>query len=152
MNRKIYLLPGMTPDQRVFQKLAPCLPGCEIVDWIDPSEASSIAEYARLLADDLAVDSPCDVRGVSFGGMVAQELAPLVGATFCFVVSSIQSAEELPQTKRLLSSLPMRLRESTLGAVGLSATCLAAQISRDDSRTEVRREGWGLVPLGNSRG
>ena len=66
-------------------------------------------------------EGPCDVLGVSFGGIVAQELAPLIGADFCFVVSSIKSRGELGLGGRMLSKLPPTIRGSLFTAVGTAA-------------------------------
>lgn len=116
--RKILLLNGMTPGGRVFRRLAPLLPNCEIVEWISPECASSIADYARRLVDELEIDTPCDVLGVSFGGIVAQELASLIGAESCFVVSSISSPAELKCMNRILSRLPATLHDRMMSSAG----------------------------------
>ena len=32
----LYLLPGMTPDDRIFDRLVPLLPNSSIVNWLEP--------------------------------------------------------------------------------------------------------------------
>lgn len=105
VDRKLLLLGGMSPGGRVFRQLAPLLQGGEMVPWIEPRDCKSIASYARLLADSLDLDRPCDVLGISFGGIVAQELAAQIGAGHCFVVSSISHPSELSRKTRLLGRL-----------------------------------------------
>ena len=116
--RKLLILNGMSPGGRIFRKLSPLLPNHAIVEWIPPGGAISVADYARMLVDELEIDAPCDVLGVSFGGIVAQELAPLVGAELCFVVSSIGSSSELTNINRFFSRVPNPLLDRMLNSVG----------------------------------
>jgi len=121
MTRKLILLPGMTPSRRIFQKLVPQLADCEVIDWIAPGRAKSISDYAHKLVDQVGIDSSSDLVGVSFGGMVAQEVAKYCGSRLCFVVSSISSSAELRPTQRFLASLPQRGDLAVLSAIGAVA-------------------------------
>jgi pimeloyl-ACP methyl ester carboxylesterase len=94
--RKILLLTGMTPDHRIFERLLPLLPNAVVVDWITPAEQESIVSYAARLSRTLNDDEPVVVCGVSFGGIVARELACRLNATSCILVSSVRSPRELP--------------------------------------------------------
>jgi len=134
MTRKLLLLNGMTPGGRVFRKLCPLLSDYEVVDWIDPGDAVSVADYARRLVDEMQLDSPCDVLGVSFGGIVAQELAPLIGAELCLVVSSVTSPSELSDIGRLLGIIPDSLQGLMLNSVGRSADFWPSQPSAETVR------------------
>lgn len=118
MNRRLLLLPGMTPSRRIFEKLAPHLAGCEMIDWGQPSRAITITEYARTLVDKYGIDSTSDLLGVSFGGIVAQEIASHCGARLCFVVSSISSPAEIRPAQRVLARLPQQCQLSALRAIG----------------------------------
>ncbi len=116
--RKTLLLPGMKPGRDIFRNLTPLLHDSAIVDWIAPGDAASISDYARKLADELDLDHPCDVLGVSFGGIVAQELAPLIGAEHCFVVSSICSPQELTSMNRFFGRLPATASDRLMQTAG----------------------------------
>jgi len=121
MARKLILLNGMTPGGRVFKRLLPLIDHYQLVEWIDPIEDRSILEYAKRLHHSLGDVGECDILGVSFGGMVAQELAPLIGAKNCFIVSSIADTKELNSAHELLRMLPHHLREKLLSSVGSSS-------------------------------
>lgn len=121
MRRKLILFPGMTPSRRIFEKLKPQLDSCEIVDWIPPVRAKTIPEYAAELVAELGVDASCDLLGVSFGGIVAQEVARLLGTPLCFVVSSAGSASEFRSTQRLLARFPKCGDQTMLKTVGAIA-------------------------------
>ena len=118
MSRKLLLLPGMTPGGRVFRKLLPHLHDYKAIDWIDPQGTVSISEYAQKLADEAKIDSTYDVLGISFGGIVAQEIAPLIGSKQCFLVSSIGSRAELSPMIRALSHMPASLHNQVTKLVG----------------------------------
>lgn len=121
MTRKLVLLPGMTPSRRIFQKLAPHLVDCEVIDWIAPGRAKTISDYAHKLVDEAGIDSSSDLGGVSFGGMVAQEVAKYCGVRLCFVVSSVRSSAELRPTQRILAHLPQCGDLAVLGVIGAVA-------------------------------
>lgn len=122
MTPKLFLLNGMGGGPQIFRKLAPLLPRCELVEWMSPKNGASIPEYARQLAERIETDQPCDVLGVSFGGIVAQELAPLIGAKHCFVVSSINSASELSFGVKTMRMLPAEARISLMKSAGRIAS------------------------------
>jgi len=106
MVRKLILLNGMTPGGRIFKKLLPLIDNYEVVEWVDPETDISIQEYAKRIEREVGNVGECDILGVSFGGIVAQEVAPLIGAKNCFIVSSITDLDELNLLHRTLSCLP----------------------------------------------
>ena len=93
--QKILLLTGMTPDHRIYDRLLPLLPTAIVVDWIPPTEHESIVSYADRLSRTVNHDEPMVVCGVSFGGIIARELACRLNATSCVLISSSRS--NLPQ-------------------------------------------------------
>jgi pimeloyl-ACP methyl ester carboxylesterase len=105
------------------------LPRARLVDWIEPLAGEAILDFAQRLARTISPDHKADILcGVSFGGIVAQELAPLMGAKRCMLISSIRSTDELPpglkRAGRVLSPAP----ELLLRLVGDSARCCPAAI------------------------
>lgn len=78
----------------------------------------SISEYAAELVVEFGIDASCDLVGVSFGGMVAQEVAKFLGTPLCFVVSSAGSSSEYRLTQRLLACLPQGGDQAILRTVG----------------------------------
>lgn len=116
--QKILLLTGMTPDPRIFERLLPLLPSAVVVDWISPNSNESIASYADRLSRTIVNDQPTIVCGVSFGGIVARELASCLDARACVLVSSVRSPSELPPWYRCFRAMPPRFAESTMKIVG----------------------------------
>lgn len=92
----IHCISGLGADERVFQKLA--IPGVEFryVPWPYLSRQDTMASYAAKLAA-LIPDSPSDkILGLSFGGMLASEIALTRPHQQVFLVSSCKAPEELP--------------------------------------------------------
>ena len=93
----LLLLPGMTQGDRIYAQLRSSLPGLQVAAWLPPERHESIRRYARRLADSLAgCPQPSYLGGVSFGGIVALELACLLPVRACFLISSITSPAEMP--------------------------------------------------------
>jgi len=97
----------MTPDVRLFDRLLPLVPGAVVVPWIEPRKGESIRQYAERLAGQLSALAPREhvlsrsesrlfVCVVSFGGIVARELAHVISARGCILVSSVRHAGGAP--------------------------------------------------------
>ena len=125
MSRKLILLNGMTPDGRVFKRLLPYLENYQLIEWVDPEDDQSIQEYAKRIQRYLGEVRDCDILGVSFGGIVAQELAPLIGAKKCFIVSSIADTKELNGLQRVLASFPRGFHGEFYYTIGKTSEVLA---------------------------
>jgi pimeloyl-ACP methyl ester carboxylesterase len=119
-----FLLPGLNGDTRIFDRLAPLLPSATIVPWVPPRSRESISEYAARLA--LTIDPREDliVCGVSFGGIVAQELASQSRARACVLISSVRNGRQLPPWYRPARMLGPLIPEQALAAIGSSAASL----------------------------
>ena len=119
--QKILLLTGMTPDHRIFDRLLALLPAAIVVDWIPPMEHESIVSYAARLSRTLNHDEPMVVCGVSFGGIIARELACHLNATSCVLISSVRSPRELPPWFRICRVLTPRPAVAIMKAIGAIA-------------------------------
>jgi pimeloyl-ACP methyl ester carboxylesterase len=99
---KVYCLSGLGADQRVFQFLN--LPGVEMVhvQWLPPGRHEPLGTYARRLLSQIDAQQPVSLLGVSFGGIVAQELASLLLCRRVIILSSIKGPVEMPWTISLV--------------------------------------------------
>lgn len=102
--RKIFLIGGLGADERVFRNLA--LPQFEkvFVSWITPTKNESIEYYAKRLSAQIKESKPC-ILGVSFGGMLATEIAKYYPDAEVFIVSSVKTYRELPLLYRIIGRL-----------------------------------------------
>ena len=101
----LILLSGMGADGRLFREQRPCCANLITPDWIAHRPDDSLASYAERMARHLDPGRACYVGGVSFGGMVALEMARHLDAKACFLIGSIRSSRELPLRIRALKPL-----------------------------------------------
>jgi len=141
MAAQILLLTGMTPDARIFERLTPRLPTASVVPWITPTAHECIHEYACRLADSLSVRGEVVVCGVSFGGIIAQELAIQLNAKACVLISSVRGVRQLPPWFRMLRPFAIGPIEAVLGAVGRAADCCPARLRTDSTARLTKLEG-----------
>lgn len=100
----IYAIPGLGTDLRIFSHFQQV--EFRGLEWIDPNPSESLGAYARRLAQDIHHSEPILV-GVSFGGVVAQEIASFLPVKRIILISSIQSDTELPAHFRFMRKVPL---------------------------------------------
>jgi pimeloyl-ACP methyl ester carboxylesterase len=103
---ELYLLSGLGADRRVFNFLD--LHGFELIfiDWIKPLKDETIESYARRLLVQIKSTRPTLI-GVSFGGIIAIEIAKLVETNRVILVSSATTKGDIPARYRLAGNLLM---------------------------------------------
>ncbi len=94
-------MPGLAASPEIFEyiKLPEQNFEMHFLDWFIPEPGMSLGEYARRLAELVTAPDPVLV-GVSFGGMLVQEMIPFLNPRKVIIVSSIKSRREMP--RRLL--------------------------------------------------
>lgn len=102
----VYFISGLGADKRAFQflDLSFCRP--VFVDWIKPLRGETIANYAGRLREQISDEEPIIV-GLSFGGMIAAEIARQVPVKKLIFLSSAKSEKEIPYYMRWLRILPL---------------------------------------------
>jgi pimeloyl-ACP methyl ester carboxylesterase len=94
---KVYLIPGLAADERVFRHIQ--LPegyDPQILQWVRPEPKESLASYAMKLAKQIDYSQPFVLIGLSFGGMLATEMAKRVQPHKTILISSVPDASQLP--------------------------------------------------------
>ena len=101
----LYAIPGLGVDGRIFQKLN-LEREWQIIEWLEPAKKESLQSYAARMAE--SIDDPsCYLLGLSFGGVVAQELARKKNCKGLILLSSPRTREEIPFQFRLMRWLPL---------------------------------------------
>ena len=100
MNNKkthIYFVPGLAADKEIFENIS--LPEnlytLHIISWLIPSKKETIAQYAKRMAA-FVTEKNAVLVGVSFGGVVAQEMNSFLKLKKLIIISSIKTKFELP--------------------------------------------------------
>ena len=99
--KPLILLPGMMADHRLLASQQTAFPNLVVPAWPEHRPSDTIGNFAERLADTLRPIGPCFVGGVSFGGVVALELARHLDSLGCILISSVRSSGELPLRFRL---------------------------------------------------
>ncbi|MDB5270955.1 MAG: hypothetical protein JWP58_3995 [Hymenobacter sp.] len=96
-----YLIPGLGADERVFQFLR--LRGeVHVLRWLLPQNAAEdLPSYAARLAAAIPSEQDCWLVGVSFGGVLALEVAQLRPMARVVLISSFAGPSELPSIGKL---------------------------------------------------
>lgn len=104
--KKIYFISGLGADKRVFSflDLSFCTP--IFIDWIQPEINETLESYATRLKECIIEPSPVIV-GISFGGMLATEMARANPHSKVIIISSNKIATELPPYFKIGRYLPV---------------------------------------------
>lgn len=103
---KIYIISGLGVDQRVFSKINFGSLDIEYLDWITPSPYEPLAIYAKRLSAKITVKQPILI-GLSFGGMLAIEIAKTIAVKKIILLASAKGRHEFPLRYRLASWLKL---------------------------------------------
>lgn len=101
---KIYCFSGLGADERAFQYID--LSPYEIVhmQWISHQENESLKNYALRMGASIDQTEPFILMGLSFGGMLVQEIAKTMKPHQTILISTITSKHERPILKRISNS------------------------------------------------
>jgi pimeloyl-ACP methyl ester carboxylesterase len=102
--QQLHCISGLGADERIFSKLT--IPGAVLtpLQWILPQKEERIEDYAGRMAGQVHTDHPIFL-GVSFGGMMALEMARLRPGAKVIIVSSVKTRKELPGWMKLSGRL-----------------------------------------------
>lgn len=102
----IYFMPGLAASSRIFEyiKLSEEKYIFHFLEWIAPeSEKETLSEYASKYLPLIKHQKPILV-GVSFGGILVQELSHMLATRKVIIISSIKSRSEMPKRLRFLKN------------------------------------------------
>lgn len=93
--KKLYLFSGLGADYRAFQFLNFKNYEVKHIEWVRPDKNSTIEDYAETISKQITDKKPILI-GVSFGGMIAAEVAKHIEVEKIIIISSIKSSSEIP--------------------------------------------------------
>jgi pimeloyl-ACP methyl ester carboxylesterase len=94
----VYFMPGLAAGPGIFEfvSLPQELFEMHYMEWFIPDRGMSIEAYARELSRQVVHKNPVLI-GVSFGGLLVQEMAQLISVRKVIIISSIKQRSELPR-------------------------------------------------------
>ncbi|MFC7358542.1 alpha/beta fold hydrolase [Jejudonia soesokkakensis] len=116
----VYFVPGLAAGKEIFRniKLPEDTFQIHILEWLLPENKEKMSSYAQRMAAKIHHKNPVLI-GVSFGGVVAQEMSKFLKCDKLIIISSVKKRTELPKRLRIASKtglyklVPTRLVLST---------------------------------------
>ncbi|SFH80789.1 alpha/beta hydrolase [Halpernia frigidisoli] len=95
MSKKIFLISGLGADERMFHRLNfyNCTP--VFIKWLPTKKNENIADYASRLLTQITEENPV-IIGLSFGGIIAVEIAKQIKTEKIILISSAKDKSEIP--------------------------------------------------------
>lgn len=95
-------MPGMAASPAIFERIQ--LPEAvfemHFLEWLIPKKEESLQDYAQRVAKNIKHENVILV-GVSFGGILVQEMKPYVKPQKVIIISSIKTNAELPRRMKV---------------------------------------------------
>ncbi len=92
----VYFISGLGADERVFTKLKldPRL-NVKYIQWVRPLKKESLQHYAARLSKQIDTSQPFQLVGLSFGGVIASEIADIACPQQVTLISSMSTGVPL---------------------------------------------------------
>jgi len=99
----IYFVPGLAANKKIFEYIS--LPSdlfeLHFIEWLIPTAINEpIEKYAQRMCNEISHPNPILI-GVSFGGVMVQEMSKLIPTEKVIIISSIKTKDELPTRLKL---------------------------------------------------
>lgn len=151
----VYLMPGMAANPSIFEHIK--LPEDQFkthwLEWMIPNKNETLESYAKRM-NKCIIHENSVLLGVSFGGILVQEMAKHMKFKKLFVVSSVKSKHELPKRMKLAKAtklyklLPTQLLSNidvlAKYAFGKTASKRIALYKQYLSVTDTRYLNWAI--------
>jgi hypothetical protein len=109
-------MPGLAANSSIFERIVldEAVFETVLLEWEMPLEKETLQDYAKRMVSKVTHPSPVLI-GVSFGGILVQEMAKFVEARKVIIISSVKSNLEFPtsfkvaKTTKAYKLIPMSL-------------------------------------------
>jgi pimeloyl-ACP methyl ester carboxylesterase len=92
----LYCMPGLAANSKIFEFIR--LPKPFVIhklEWIDPLPNESIQSFSKRMCEKIKKKNPI-LLGVSFGGILVQEMSKIIPCHKVIIISSVKSYKEFP--------------------------------------------------------
>lgn len=98
----VYFMPGLAASPAIFENIK--LPEEEfetvLLEWMIPLDKESLEDYALRMTKNIKHENPVLI-GVSFGGILVQEMSKLIKVRKTIIISSVKSNKEFPRRMKI---------------------------------------------------
>lgn len=115
----VYFMPGMAASSKIFERIQ--LPSdifeIHLLDWLIPLQDESLQSYAKRMSKNV-LHKNAVLIGVSFGGILVQEMKLFTAPKKVIIISSVKSNTEFPRrfkiakTTKAFKLIPTKLFEN----------------------------------------
>jgi len=112
----VYFMPGLAASSTIFERInldESVFEMC-LLEWEIPQPKESLSDYALRISKKITHENPVLI-GVSFGGILVQEIAKHIDVRKIIIISSVRSNLEFPRrmkigkTTKAYKLIPMKL-------------------------------------------
>lgn len=98
-------MPGLAASTAIFERIQLPVADFEVhlLEWEIPRANESLDEYAKRIAEKIKLENPVLI-GVSFGGILVQEMAKHINTKKVIIISSVKSNLEFPRRMKIAKS------------------------------------------------
>jgi pimeloyl-ACP methyl ester carboxylesterase len=98
----VYFMPGLAASSSIFERIDLPKDTFEIhlLEWFMPEKQETLQNYAKRMAEKVTNENAVLV-GVSFGGILVQEMAQFLKLRKLIIISSVKSNVELPRRMKI---------------------------------------------------
>lgn len=101
----VYFMPGLAASPTIFERIA--LPEATfetvLLEWEIPLENETLTDYAKRMTKKITHKNPILI-GVSFGGILVQEMTKYIEVRKTIIISSVKSNLEFPRRMKMAKS------------------------------------------------
>jgi pimeloyl-ACP methyl ester carboxylesterase len=157
--KNVYILSGLGADKRVFKYITFKNVHVTFINWVIPTPTNiSIEAYAQILTAQIVHTKPV-IIGLSFGGMMAMEIAKIIEVEKVILIASAKTKGEIPFYFKFAGSLslhkllpinalkrPTKFTQWFFGTKNNSAKLLIAEILKDTNPVFLK---WAIDKIVN---
>ncbi len=101
----VYFMPGMAASPTIFERIQfpSALFEMHLLEWEIPNAGESLSAYAQRIAEKVTHENPILI-GVSFGGILVQEMKQFLNPRKVIIISSVKSNMEFPRRFKMAKS------------------------------------------------
>lgn len=104
LSKNIYCISGLGADERAFELLNINNYSLQYLKPISPLSNESLSSYAFRMLDQVGQEKPV-ILGLSFGGMIAIEMAKQIAIEKLILISTVKTYNEMPRWMRIAGAL-----------------------------------------------
>ncbi len=98
----VYFMPGLAASPIIFENIK--LPEDEFemyfLEWFVPKAKETLEEYALRMTKEIKHENPVLI-GVSFGGILVQEMSKWINTRKIIIISSVKTNKEMPSRMKI---------------------------------------------------